>query len=99
MVDGAGEAIRVDDRGVLSAPPARFSPTGSGSAMRQIMAWAGPWPIDERWWDTETARRAHRFQVVDAAGMAWLLVLDSGTLADTTPPPAAGSWWAEAKYD
>jgi protein ImuB len=99
VLDAAGEAIRVDERGLLSAPPARFSPTGSGSAMRQIMAWAGPWPIDERWWDAETARRAHRFQVVDAAGMAWLLVLDSGALADTSPPPAAGSWWAEAKYD
>jgi protein ImuB len=99
VLDAHGEAIRVDERGTLSAAPARFSPTGSGTAMRQIEAWAGPWPIDERWWDADTARRAHRFQVVDAAGMAWLLVLDSGSLAASTDPAPAGSWWAEARYD
>jgi protein ImuB len=99
VLDVAGEPIRVDERGALSSPPARFSPTGNGNAMRQIQAWAGPWPIDERWWDSETARRAHRFQVVDAAGMAWLLVLVSGAAAHSTQPAPAGSWWAEARYD
>jgi protein ImuB len=80
VLDARGETIQVDDRGTLSAPPAHFSPTGSGRTMRQIQAWAGPWPIDERWWDNETHRRSHRFQVVDASGMAWLLVLVSGSL-------------------
>jgi protein ImuB len=82
-----GEAIEVNERGVLSAPPARFSAAGSGRELRRITAWAGPWPVNERWWDADTARSVNRFQVVDAAGVAWLLVLE-GT-----------SWSAEARYD
>ncbi|PRY70479.1 protein ImuB [Glaciihabitans tibetensis] len=93
VLDATGGTIQVDDRGTLSASPAQFSPTGSGRTMRQIQAWAGPWPIDERWWDNETHRRSHRFQVVDAAGMAWLLVLVSATQGSDS------SWWAEARYD
>jgi len=83
--DAAGRPVAVDDRGVLSAPPAVLvSPTG---ARREVTSWAGPWPLEERWWDPEHARRANRFQVVDATGAAWLLVLDEG------------GWWAEALYD
>jgi protein ImuB len=94
-----GEPIEVDDRGAVSAAPAHFSSTGAGREMRRITAWAGPWPIDERWWDTATHRRAHRFQVVDAAGMAWLLVLESSLDASIAGSSAGGSWWAEARYD
>jgi len=28
-----------------------------------VVSWAGPWPVDERWWDRR-ARRAARFQMV-----------------------------------
>jgi len=83
-----GSDISVDDRGILSAAPSRFA---SGGSMRSITAWAGPWVIDERWWDADTGRRASRFQVVDETGSAWLLVLDG--LDDRS------TWWLEAKYD
>jgi protein ImuB len=43
--------------------------------------------VRERWWDAALARTVQRFQVVDADGTAWLLVLD-GT-----------DWRAEARYD
>ena len=77
--------VSVDERGALSAPPAvMVSQTGS---RRELTAWAGPWPLDERWWDAEAARTASRFQVVDGEGMAWLLVLDGE------------GWWAEGRYD
>jgi protein ImuB len=83
--DARGRAVSVDERGELSAPPAvMVSQTGS---RRELTAWAGPWPLDERWWDAAAARTASRFQVVDGAGMAWLLVLD------------AEGWWAEGRYD
>ncbi|NEM90119.1 DNA polymerase Y family protein [Galbitalea soli] len=82
-----GSAVEVDSRGTLSAAPARFSPAASGRGLREITAWAGPWPVAERWWDADTARRSDRFQVVDASGVAWLLVLE------------AGHWSAEARYD
>ncbi|MGV3732635.1 MAG: DNA polymerase Y family protein [Microcella sp.] len=85
VVDGEGAAIGIDERMRLSAAPAAFAP-GAGGAARPIRSWAGPWPLDEQWWSIRR-RRLHRLQVVDAAGVAWLLVLEGG------------SWWAEARYD
>jgi len=83
--DARGRVVGVDERGELSAPPAvMVSQTGS---RREVTAWAGPWPLDERWWDPAAARTASRFQVVDGEGMAWLLVLDGE------------GWWAEGRYD
>ena len=83
--DVRGRPVAVTERGVLSASPAVLvSPTG---ARRDLTAWAGPWPLQERWWDAATARTAHRFQVVDAHGEAWLLVLDER------------GWWAHGRYD
>lgn len=83
--DARGRPVAVDERGTVSAPPAVIvSPTG---ARRDLTAWAGPWPLEERWWDAAAARRAQRFQVVDAGGEAWLLVLDER------------GWWAHGRYD
>lgn len=83
--DARGRPVAVTDRGALSASPAVIvSPTG---ARRDLTAWAGPWPLDERWWDPASAVRAQRFQVVDAQGEAWLLVLDER------------GWWAHGRYD
>lgn len=84
VLSADGASVTVNDRGTVSAPPASFSP--HGSEVRRLTAWAGPWPLDERWWSAD-ARRVWRFQAVDATGCAWLLVLD------------AGGWWAEARYD
>ncbi|MEO8529238.1 MAG: DNA polymerase Y family protein [Pseudolysinimonas sp.] len=83
--DVRGRPVAVDARGGLSASPAVIvSPTG---ARRDLTAWAGPWPLEERWWDPATARTAQRFQMVDASGEAWLLVLDTR------------GWWAHGRYD
>jgi len=68
----------------VTAPPAVFVEGGRRS---MIDAWAGPWPIIERGWDAARARRAHRVQIIDAEGMAWLLVCEDG------------AWVAEARYD
>ena len=85
VIDSAGIPVDLDERGMLSGIPARFST--DGRTLRPVAAWAGPWTIDERWWDADALRRASRFQVVDDAGAAWLLVLDSRV------------WWTEARYD
>ena len=29
-----------------------------------VVAWAGPWPVEERWWDSRRARRAVRLQLL-----------------------------------
>lgn len=81
-----GAPVAVDARGAMSAPPVAFAPPG-GRKVHEVRSWAGPWPIDERWWDSSQRRRAHRFQVVDGSGLGWLLVLENE------------QWWAEARYD
>ncbi len=87
-----GETVRVDERGRVSAPPtmlaiAEAARDSAAAPVRQVAGWAGPWPVQERWWDPKQRRSLHRFQVVDDSGTAWLLVL------------RRGSWWAEARYD
>ncbi|GAB2458944.1 protein ImuB [Conyzicola lurida] len=79
-----GDAVTVDERGALSAAPLEF---GASGRLRRVAAWAGPWIVDERWWDAQTRQRASRFQLVDDDGIAWLL-------AFTDP-----HWIAEARYD
>jgi protein ImuB len=80
-----GDAVGVTGRGAVTAPPARLSvPPGP---WREVVAWAGPWPVDERWWDPAGRRRRARFQVATADGAAWLLAL------------VDGRWWVEAVYD
>ena len=79
-----GGPVEVDERGRVTASPAMLA---EGGRSRAIERWAGPWPISERGWDAARARRAYRFQVVDAEGAAWLLVWERG------------EWTAEARYD
>ena len=61
-----------------------LSPSAS---VDEVVAWAGPWLADERWWDPPAHRRRARFQVVTADGRAHLLAIEGGC------------WWAEATYD
>jgi protein ImuB len=64
-----GKTVSVDDRGFLTAAPATVDGCG-------VVSWAGPWPVVERTWDPSRMRRAHRFQLVDDRGSAWLAVLE-----------------------
>ncbi|MBU4187211.1 MAG: DNA polymerase Y family protein [Actinobacteria bacterium] len=84
LVAADGVQIRVDERGALSGVPVAFS---AGSQHGRLIGWAGPWPVSERAWDAQRQRGAHRFQVVDEFGVAWLLLLNGR------------GWWAEARYD
>ncbi|GAA1952737.1 Y-family DNA polymerase [Agromyces allii] len=97
LLDARGADVAIDARGVISAVPERFAVGGAtsggparrtdGFGARPVRAWAGPWPVVERWWDPAAAKRVHRFQIVDDDGCAWLLVRDGD------------GWWAEARYD
>ena len=83
--DADGHAVVVSGRGVVSSVPVTIKPAGEAS--RAITGWAGPWPLDERWWDVDGHRRQARFQVLTESGTAYLAVLEGG------------SWWIEATYD
>lgn len=87
QVVGPGDrVVGVDGRGGISCEPVRFRATGD-EQWRPVASWAGPWPVDELWWDEAAARRVARFQVVGVDGTAWLMVVENGT------------WWTEARYD
>ena len=73
--DASGTAVRVDGRGSTSAPPARLRVGGRSSP---VVAWAGPWPVEERWRDIGKRRRCARLQLLTGDGLACLAVLERG---------------------
>ena len=85
VVDAAGASVAVDGRGLLGSLPSRVRVRGR--AWSAITAWAGPWLVDERWWDPAAHRRLVRLQATTDQGTAYLLRL------------AGGHWWVEAIYD
>ena len=87
LLDAARRPVVVTDRGAIPAPPAWF---GLGSDVAAVTSWAGPWPVDERWWSADDARRIVRCQIVDVRGRAYLV---TGTMTD---PPR---WQVDAVYD
>jgi protein ImuB len=85
VVDAAGASVAVDGRGLLGSLPSRVRVRGR--AWSAITAWAGPWLVDERWWDPAAHRRLVRLQATTDQGTAYLLRL------------TGGHWWVEATYD
>jgi protein ImuB len=74
VADESGRPVSVSGRGELSAPPATMA-VGQREP-QPITGWAGPWPLDELWWDEHRHRRMARFQVVTADGAAHLLAVE-----------------------
>jgi len=72
LLDARGDPVRVTGRGLFSSDPARLadSPGPHGPQRRRyhgaLCWWAGPWPVDERWWDPQAASagRTARAQVL-----------------------------------
>ena len=75
----------VPARGPPGSPDARC---GTGQSRRrdgphdgwrplEVVAWSGPWPVQERWWDA-AGRRVVRAQVLADDGVARLLALEHG---------------------
>ena len=83
LCDGQGRPVEVSARGVPSAAPAGLA-VGPGR-FEEVVRWAGPWPLEERWWEGGGRRRA-RFQVVMATGEAHLVYREGG------------GWWLEGSY-
>lgn len=84
VCDATGAAVTITGRGTISAPPA--SVAIAGAAPCPVAAWAGPWPVEERWWDDGGRRRA-RLQLTLADGSAHLLGREGGR------------WGVDATYD
>jgi protein ImuB len=84
LLDAGGRRVAVTERLYVSVPPT-WAVLG-GEAAVAVEAWAGPWPIAERWWSEDAARRAY-LQVALADGRAVLVA------------SRAGEWALEAVYD
>lgn len=85
VCDRADNPVGVTVRCTATSEPHRVS-IAAGRWL-DVVGWAGPWPVDERWWDAARARRRARFQVALSDGTAHLLALEGGR------------WWVEATYD
>ena len=57
LLDVEGNPVRVTGRGLFSSDPVRL--TGDGRSAR-LSWWAGPWSVDERWWDSGNSGKAGR---------------------------------------
>ncbi|MBV9593466.1 MAG: DNA polymerase Y family protein [Actinobacteria bacterium] len=89
VLDELGRPVVVTERGAVPCPPARF--TMPGQHPLAITSWAGPWPVDQRWWSEEHVGCRARFQLVDVRGQAYLVACRM----NTDDP----RWTLEARYD
>ncbi|MGH8875725.1 MAG: hypothetical protein ACRD0P_00010 [Stackebrandtia sp.] len=72
VADAQGAAIAVSGRGELSGIPDHI--VLADGVRAGISAWAGPQPLDERWWDPERSRRVARLQLLLDNGRALVVV-------------------------
>ncbi|GJO47981.1 hypothetical protein NJB1604_30200, partial [Mycobacterium marinum] len=71
LLDVQGNPVRVTSRGMFSTTPARLVVGGRDDRLHW---WAGPWPVDERWWDPDLGKgRTARAQVLLGDERALLL--------------------------
>ncbi|MCX7444861.1 DNA polymerase Y family protein [Corynebacterium sp. P7003] len=90
LVDASGHPVRVTAEALLDRVPDVLC---GGGARYRVTGWAGPWPVDERWWEPAARFRCARMQITaegpEPGGVdhqAWLLMW------------TAGGWTIEAGY-
>jgi protein ImuB len=80
--DGSPVLLPAPD--LLSAPPRQLAVDGGPA--RRVLGWAGPWPVQQRWWAPGSAASS-RLQVAVHDGEALLLLAREGR------------WWVIGEYD
>jgi protein ImuB len=89
LLDETRHPVVVTTRGAVHRPPTHL---GLGDELVAVESWAGPWPVDERWWDPANSVRLVHLQLVDVRGRAYLM---AGEMADDT----GARWTIEGIYD
>ncbi len=84
LLDAAGHQVVLTDLDLLAAPPHRIAV--DGGPLREVRAWAGPWPSQQRWWAAGASGGGARLQVALDDGSALLLV-------------GGERWWVTGVYD
>jgi protein ImuB len=80
-----GDVFTVDERLAVNGPPATVQV--GREPPQEVAAWAGPWPVEERWWAPAETNRLVRLQLGLADGRAVLVARRDNT------------WLLEAVYD
>ena len=89
VCDALGNDVTVSGRHEMSAEPCVV-------VLQQqhytVLSWAGPWPVEERWWDAMRQRRIVRIQ----------LVVRRNNIATTTRALVLtrehGKWWVTSRF-
>jgi protein ImuB len=63
VLDAQSNPVRVTARGMFTAEPVRLD-GGETPYRGELSWWAGPWSVDERWWESERSGRIARAQVL-----------------------------------
>lgn len=84
LADADGHPVQVNGRGEPDREPALFSV--GDRVPRLVVAWAGPWLVDERWWEPARRRRLARMQILCDDGAAHLVAIERRR------------WWLLAAY-
>jgi protein ImuB len=81
--DAVGRVVTVGGRGEVRHEPTVVIESGQS---RDVVSWAGPWPLEQRWWDPQSFRRVARFQMLLSDGSALLMAMEHQ------------QWWILAIY-
>ena len=90
VLDVDGNPVRVTARGLFTADPVRLEAPGCTG---RLSWWAGPWPVDERWWDAAAEARSGR------AARAQVLVGSGGTARALLLCYRQRRWYLEGAYE
>ncbi|MFC4942813.1 DNA polymerase Y family protein [Pseudonocardia sp. GCM10023141] len=85
LLDAAGEPVRLTAPDLLSAPP-RSVVVDDGEP-GTVTGWAGPWPLQQRWWAPGADAAGSRLQVLTNDAAAMLMI------------SRQGRWWVTGIYD
>jgi protein ImuB len=90
VLDARGQPVEITERHGLTAAPHRI--VAAGRQPRTVRGWAGPWPVEERWWAERIPCETAKNRCSDAkdqcppsrAAVRMQVVLED----DTDPAPA-----------
>ncbi|MEM7094111.1 MAG: DNA polymerase Y family protein [Actinomycetota bacterium] len=72
-----GQGVTITSRGLVEGEPA-FLQVHDRPPL-PVVAWSGPWLLDERWWHEDRKKRSARMQIVLEDGRAVLAATQAGT--------------------
>lgn len=76
LLDANNDPVCVHATGLLKSEPKFFECSAVKPSRQDVKDFAGPWPLEDAWWDEKKKRRLVRFQIVCESG-AYLVTTNS----------------------